>query len=281
MAIKIGTIIPLAPEIIEKKFVQMKELGMVSFQLSSWDVKVRTDEMAEIVNKLCKKYGMEISALWCGWSTSAYWNFYEGQETLGLVPVAYRAQRLNELLQGAAWAKKINAPDLTTHVGFMPENPNDPNYSGVITALKILCSSCKNNGLHFNFETGQETPVTLLRAIEDIGTGNIGLNLDPSNLILYGKANPCDAMDVIGDYVRGIHVKDGLYPTNGRELGKEVRVGDGKVNFPRLIELLNQHKYTGHFTIEREIPENEGQLADIQHAIDLITTEYNKYNWDF
>lgn len=281
MSIKIGTIIPLVPEKIEQKFIQMKELGMVSFQLSAWDVNARTNETAEIVNNLCKKYNMEISALWCGWTPNAFWNFYEGQESLGLVPVAYRQHRLAELMQGADWATKINTPDLITHVGYMPENPHDPNYSGVIYALKTLCAKLKSNGMYFNFETGQETPVTLLRAIEDIGTENIGLNLDPANLIAYGKANPCDAMDVIGDYVRGIHVKDAVYPVNGRELGKETKVGDGKVNFPRLIQLLNEHKYTGHFTIEREIPEGAEQLADIKYAMNMLSTEYNKYDWNF
>lgn len=282
MSIKIGTIILLDPANLEKKFIQMKELGMESFQLSSWDIKERTEETAELVKNLCKKYNVEISCLWCGWSPNPdiYWNFYEGQELLGLVPLTYRQHRLDELMQGAEWAEKIGTNDLTTHVGFMPENPYDPNYSGVLAALKLLCLNLKKRGLYFNFETGQETPVTLLRAIEDIGTGNIGLNLDPANLILYGKANPCDAMDVIGDYVRGIHVKDGVYPTDGKNLGKEVRVGDGKVNYPRLIELLNKHKYKGHFTIEREI-EGDQQIEDIKHAINLVTTEYNKYNWDF
>lgn len=280
MSLKIGTIINLNPAELEGKFKQMKELGMESFQLSSWDITARTEETAELVKDLCKKYNVEISCLWCGWSPTCYWNFYEGQETLGLVPPAFRQHRLEELLQGAKWAQKIGTPDLTTHVGFMPENPYDPNYHAVITTLKILCTDLKNRGLHFNFETGQETPVTLLRAIEDIGTGNVGLNLDPANLIMYGKANPCDAMDVVGDYVRGIHVKDGLYPTNGRSLGAETKVGDGKVNFPKLIGLLNEHKYKGHFTIEREIS-GEQQIADIKHAINLITEEYNKYNWDF
>ncbi len=281
MAIKIGTIARLDPVYLEKKFVQMKELGMVSLQLSSWDVNARTDEALEIVKNLCKKYDIEISALWCGWSHMAYWNFYEGQESLGLVPPTYRAIRLGELLQGAEWAAKLGVKDIITHVGFMPENPYDPNYAGTITALKTLCNKCKTLGLHFDFETGQETPTTLLRAIEDIGTDNIGLNLDPANLVCYGKANPCDAMEIIGDYVRGIHVKDAFYPTQGRSLGKEARVGDGRVNFPRLISLLNEHKYAGHFTIEREIPEGAEQTADIKHAIDLITTEYNKYDWNF
>ena len=32
--------------------------------------------------------------------------------------------------------------------------------------------------------------MTLLRFIEAAGTGNLGINLDPANLILYGKGIP-------------------------------------------------------------------------------------------
>jgi hypothetical protein len=35
-------------------------------------------------------------------------------------------------------------------------------------------------------------------------------------LILYGKANPVDAIELLGPNVQGIHAKDGLWPTNPR-----------------------------------------------------------------
>ncbi|MFO8212519.1 hypothetical protein R2K36_34225, partial [Pseudomonas aeruginosa] len=77
-----------------------------------------------------------------------------------------------------------------THVGFLPENPHDPMYAGLIDALREVAQHLKKNGQYLLFETGQETPVAILRAMEDIGTGNLGVNLDTGNLILYGKANP-------------------------------------------------------------------------------------------
>jgi sugar phosphate isomerase/epimerase len=119
------------------------------------------------------------------------------------------------------------------------------------------------------FESGQETPVVLLRAIEDIGLLNIGINLDPANLILYGKGNPVDALDVFGGYVRGVHAKDGCYPTSGRYLGEEMPIGQGKVDFPRLLAGLKKLGYTGALTIEREIS-GEQQVKDIHMAIGYI-----------
>ena len=119
------------------------------------------------------------------------------------------------------------------------------------------------------FETGQETPVTLLRTIEEVGTGNLGVNLDPANFILYGKANPVDSLDIIGKYVRGVHAKHGKYPTNGRDLGKEYPLGEGDVNFPEFIKKLKKIGYKGALTIEREIS-GEKQIKDIMSAKKLL-----------
>jgi sugar phosphate isomerase/epimerase len=128
---------------------------------------------------------------------------------------------------------------------------------------------CRKNGQKFLFETGQETPVTLLRLIEDLGGTDIGVNLDTANLILYGKANPVDALEVLGKYVYDIHAKDGLYPTDGRHLGKEMPLGQGKVDFPRFITRLKELGYDGPITIEREIG-GEQQRRDIQEAVKFL-----------
>ena len=109
--------------------------------------------------------------------------------------------------------------------------------------------------------------MVLLRVIEELGIGNFGINLDPANLILYGKGNPIDALDVFGQYVRNIHVKDGLYPTNGKELGREVQVGQGKVRFPEFMKRLLEIGFDGELIIEREIAEGEGQNHDIRETV--------------
>ena len=98
---------------------------------------------------------------------------------------------------------------------------------------------------------------------------NVGVNLDPANLILYGKANPVDALDTIGTYVRDVHAKDGCYPTDGRALGRETALGEGQVNFPALIAKLKTLGYDGPVTVEREI-DGEQQIADILKAKKLL-----------
>jgi sugar phosphate isomerase/epimerase len=198
------------------------------------------------------------------------WNYTEGPSTIGLVPAEYRAMRVEDLQRGAEITGWLGISDMATHVGFLPMNPNDPDYLGAVDAIKAVAAYAGERGVTFNFETGQETPTVLLRCIQDVGLPNLGVNLDPANLLLYGTGNPVDALDVFGRYVRGVHAKDGEYPTDGRALGEEKPLGDGRVNFPLLVAKLKACGYTGALTIEREISGPQ-QIEDIKRAIAVLT----------
>jgi L-ribulose-5-phosphate 3-epimerase len=247
---------------------ELEHLGLTTCQLSAWNAVQYTPENAARVREIMGDR-VTISCLWAGWPPPAAWNFIDGPLTLGLVPAAYRAVRVEGLKRGADFARMLGVQDVTTHVGFIPENPSTTEYREAVIAIREVAQYCKNLGLYFNFETGQETPVTLLRTIDDVGTGNLGINLDPANLLLYGKANPVDAMDLYQGLVRGVHVKDGFYPTNGRDLGREVPVGQGLVSFPALLAKLNKYAYRGPLTIEREISGPQ-QQKDILMAIEFL-----------
>jgi len=263
---KIGVLVSLtAPEILDKKFAELTKHGFDNCQLCAWDPTLWTDENAVAVKALCEKYGITISGFWCGWQGPQAWNFYEGQLTLGLVPVEYRQMRMKNLCDGADFAKKLGVTDVITHMGFIPENPYDPTYAPLCVAIRAVADHLAANGQYLLFETGQETPVTMLRCFETVGCDNLGINLDTANLILYGKANPTDSLEVFGKYVRNIHAKDGKYPVNGHALGVETKLGEGKVNFRTFFEGLKALGYDSYVTIEREI-EGDEQTRDIIEA---------------
>ena len=275
---KLGTMIIFNEQInFEEKFNSVKELGLPSCQLTSWNPSLWTDENVRSICNASKKTGVEISAFWCGWTGPVIWDFYDGQITLGLVPAEYRQMRVEQLCAGADFAKKLGVTDVITHMGFIPENPNDPNFAPFCVAVRTVSKHLKKNGQNLLFETGQETPVTMLRCFEKVGTDNLFVNIDTANVILYGKANPVDALDVFGKYVRNIHAKDGFYPTNGHDLGVEVRIGDGKADFERLFRKLKELDYHRYVTIEREI-DGDKQTEDIIYAKkyleDIITRVY-------
>lgn len=225
------------------------------------------------------KYHVEATAVMTLGPGRMVWDFYEGPKTIGLIPPATRAARIDALKRASDIGKQCGIGAVHTHCGFIPEDPGDPLYPQAVDAIRDVGNHCKQNGQLFLMETGQETPITMLRAIEGTGLDNVCANLDTANLILYGKGEPVGAMDVIGTRVRGLHAKDGLYPTNPRELGKEVAIGKGRVNFPDLIKRLRQISYSGPITIEREIsgPEQEADIRASKQYLDrLIEREYGQ-----
>ncbi|MGN1026471.1 MAG: sugar phosphate isomerase/epimerase family protein [Faecousia sp.] len=263
---QIGTCVYIDPfDQIPQKLSKLRDTGFSSCQLLSWRPGTWTKDNAATLAAWLRDYGVQPSAFWCGWEGPCVWNFYEGPTTLGLLPAATRQMRIQNLCDGADFARELGITDVITHMGFIPENPNDPDFLPFCDAVRQVAQHLKKNHQWLLFETGQETPVAMLRCFEVVGTDNLGVNLDTANLILYGKANPVDALDVFGHYVRNLHAKDGCYPTNGHDLGVETRLGDGKVDFPALFKKLHALGYDGAVTIEREI-DGAQQDADILHA---------------
>jgi len=251
-----------------ESFARIREMGMTTCQVSAWGGD-ESEEKAAQIKEAAASAGITISSVWCGWSGPAAWNFVDGPSTIGLVPAQYRAQRLQELKRGVEFTAALGVPNAVTHVGFLPVDPRHPDYLGTVDALKALADHSGERGLWFCFETGQETPVVLRRCMEDIGRDNLGVNLDPANLLMYGNANPIDALDLLGPFVRDVHAKDGDYPTNGRDLGPERVLGEGRVNFPALVAKLKSFGYAGSLTIEREISGPQ-QIEDIKRAVALL-----------
>ena len=268
---RIGTCVSLnTMEGIEGRLSALRRNGFDTCQLLTFSPPVWTMENAGILKALLEKYGITVSAFWCGWAGPQVWDFYDGQITLGLVPPDYREMRIQNLCDGADFALRLGVTDVATHMGFIPENPNDPNFNTFCVAVREVAQHLKRNGQYLLFESGQETPVTMLRCFEKVGMDNLGINLDTANLILYGKGNPVDALEVFGTYVRNLHAKDGCFPTNGHELGEERPIGEGRVDFKALFLKLHELGYDSHVTIEREL--EEGSIRQVQDI--LAAREY-------
>jgi L-ribulose-5-phosphate 3-epimerase len=192
------------------------------------------------------------------------WNFLQGPSTIGVVPPKTRAARIDALRGVSDFAKQLGIQQVQTHCGFIPENPTDALYSQAVAAIRTVAEHCHANGQYFLMETGQETPTTISRVIRDANLPNLAVGLDTANLILYGKANPVDAVDIIGTHVRSVHAKDGKWPTDPSKLGEEVLIGKGLVDFKTVFTKLHKLGYTGAITIERETSGPQ-QVEDVKN----------------
>ena len=227
------------------------------------------DGLVDRLGEALEKYSVVATTLGTSGPGPDIYNFYDGPVTLGLVPRTFRAQRIEKINQFSDYAKRLGIEAMRIHVGFIPENPNEELYHEAIEAIKVVVGHCRQNGQNFLYETGTETPVTLLRAMQDVGLDNQGFNLDTANFILYDKANPLDSLDVIGTQVLNMHAKDGFYPTDTRHLGQEVEIPHGKVDFPKIFARLRELNYQGPVTIEREIS-GPKQLEQIKSERDYL-----------
>lgn len=249
----------------EETISRVKQMGFTNcfFSLDGYLDKF-TKSLAQELGGLLEKYGITATTAEVVGPQPLVWNFIDGPSTIGLVPRATRAARIDALKQTSDFAKLLGIPQIQTHCGFIPENPKDPLYEETVLAIREVTQHCAANGQNFLMETGQETPTTVSRTIKDVNLPNLGVGLDTANVILYGKANPVDAVDILGPYVKSIHAKDGKWPTDPTQLGEEVQIGKGLVDFKQVFAKLHKLGYKGAVTIERETSGPQ-QIEDVKN----------------
>ena len=248
----------------EEVISRVKKLGMSNCFLSL-DAYIGkfTPALAKEIGGLLEKYEITATSAEVVGPGKLVWDFVDGPSTIGVVPRASRAARIDALKQTSDFSKRLGIKHVQTHCGFMPENPKDPFYDETVLAIRELAKYCAANGQEFLMETGQETPTAMLRVLKDVDQPNLGVGLDTANLILYGKANPVDALDILGPYVKSMHAKDGKWPTNPMQLGEEVLIGQGAVDFTQVFTKLHKLGYAGAVTIERETSGPQ-QIEDVK-----------------
>jgi sugar phosphate isomerase/epimerase len=191
------------------------------------------------------------------------------RETVGLVPAALRAQRLDEAKKLSEFAGELEIKNFALHVGFVPEDPDNPIYPAIVRAVRNLADECRFNGQQLCLETGQESADALLRFIADLKTSNVKVNFDPANMILYGSGEPVEALGKLAEFVVTVHCKDGKWPAEPGKLGVEMPLGQGDVGMDRFVSKLRQIGFQGPLVIEREIS-GEQQIADVRMGIELL-----------
>jgi L-ribulose-5-phosphate 3-epimerase len=248
----------------EETFRRVHDLGFTTCFLSLDGYLGKfTPELAKQMRGLLDRYGLTATAVEVVGPKPLVWDFLHGPSTIGLVPRATRAARMDALRQVSDFAKLLGVGLVQTHCGFIPEDPADPLYPEAVVAIREVAKHCAGNGQDFLMETGQETPTTMSRMLRDVAQPNLGVGLDTANLILYGKANPVDAVDILGPHVKSIHAKDGRWPTDPNKLGEEVLIGTGLVDFHKVFAKLHHLGYSGAVTIERETSGPQ-QIADVR-----------------
>ena len=239
---------------LDKSFEDLHKQGFGSCELN-YKPGAMTQAYADQVKAASKKHQIKVTTLVGVPGSKSQWNFRKGPATIGLVPTDEREAKIATYHEMIDFCQMANIPAMHSHFGFIPEDPSSEQYIDFVKVMKDLGNYAKERGVMIYFETGQETPTTLIRAIKDIGTGNLFINCDLANLLMYGKSNSLDAVKLFGPLIKEFHAKDGKYPdpNNPYELGAEVPIPTGDVNFPAVIAELKKQGFKGAVTIECEL----------------------------
>lgn len=232
-----------------------------------------SDSSAEDFSKRLEGLGIQPTIVFAGFEGESYESIPIVKETVGLVPLATRAERLEILKRTIDFSSELNVNAVGLHVGFVPHDNQDADYALIVKTLQKACDYAAQANVNIHLETGQEPANILLEFLQAVDRPNLFINFDPANMILYGCGEPLPALELLGSHVRSVHCKDAKWSDKpGDTWGEEVPLGQGDVDMKAYLETLAKIGYTGPLTIEREISqEPERQQAEIGHAVDLLT----------
>ena len=245
-----------------------KELGFRSIQTPPLSAEWRTGARKADFVRAIKDAGLYVSAVCAGFEGESYADIPTVQRTVGYVDSATVDERVAVTIEYGDLAVELESPVVTTHIGFVPEDRDDPVYARQLEATGRVADGLKEKGLLFGLETGQEEALPQRHFIEEVARANLKVNFDPANMILYGKQKPIEALEILRDYVFHVHCKDGRWPIEEGKLGTEVPLGEGEVDIPAYVAKLKEIGYTYVLTIERE--GGTSRIPDITKAKALL-----------
>lgn len=159
---------------------------------------------------------------------------------------------------------------------------SDAQWESAVQILTRVATSCRDLGLstvfHHHVGTLVETPREIERLCASTDASLIGLCLDTGHY-LYGGGDPVEAVQKYGARIRHLHLKD-VQPTalasarrEGLDFLAAVRhgvfceLGEGAVNFPKVIEELTARSYDGWAIVEQDVDASQPGVHPFESAL--------------
>ena len=159
-------------------------------------------------------------------------------------------RRVQATRQAMEMAHKLGAATVVNHVGQVPEQREGPEWDLLVETLQDLAHHGQHIGVTLAARTGSESGESLAALITSLPEGAIGVDLDPGGLVQNGFSASEAARSLVR-YVTVVHARDAV-ADRVRRRGAEAPLGDGSVDFPEILGILEQAGYRGYLTVQRE-----------------------------
>lgn len=216
-------------------------------------------EKAEELKALCDQYGIEVFSL-----------------TSYLPPS--EIEKIEQVLKAA---QIMGCPKIRV---FPPQYDEKTNYNEAFSAMRQnaeeLEKLARQYGVKIIFEIHMDnllaSPSSARRMLEGLDPNCLGLIFDPGNMVNEGFENYKKSLDMLGDYVAHVHVKNGILERDGvDELGaaKWKRVWtplkEGMADLKKFFQVLQASGYDGTVCIE-DFSNEESTYDKLKHNLEYL-----------
>ncbi len=175
-------------------------------------------------------------------------------------------RRVEATKEALRTAYELGTSVVVNHVGRVPADANSPAWSLMRDALADIGKISQRVGATLAAETGPESGEDLLRLVQALPPGAIGVDLHPANLILHSHS-PRESARALAEHVIHVHAADATRDLAERR-NIEVPLGRGTAEFPELLAILEEHHYRGYITVERR--QSDNAIFEISQAVQYL-----------
>jgi sugar phosphate isomerase/epimerase len=254
------------------QLAEIKSLGVRCGQLGIPGGMELTDTAANDWKQALEDQQFALVTVFAAYNGEDYSDIPTVERTVGFIPRATRDERVARTKAVSDFAAVLGAPSIACHIGFVPEDKNNPDYIAVRAAVRDVCDHAGKHNQTFALETGQEPAAVLLEFFKDVNRPNLRINFDPANMILYGTGDPIEALRLLAPHVISVHAKDGNWPPKDvpGALGSERPLGQGSVGMDRFVNTLREIGFQSSLNVEREAENQQERIRDIREAVGLL-----------
>jgi len=245
------------------------KLGIQNVQIACGDPHHASWDEGDDMPIKAKKASFKLTGAMLGFPGEDYTSPQTIEKTGGFGDPATRPERLERFKWSLLRVQDLGVNDIMFHAGFIP-SMNDAGRKSFLQTLETVSTLANNIGVNVSFETGQESSELLFTTLKELDRSNLFVNFDPANMLLYDQGNPIEAVEMLGKYIRSVHLKDANRPKIKGQWGEEVVLGKGKVNIPLFLKTLKKIGYSGPMSIEREAGSQQDRFNDILHAVEYL-----------
>ena len=247
----------------------LDQLGVNVAQVACGDPQHASWNEGDAMPEAARGSGIAFTGAMLGFPGEDYTTPRTIKATGGFGDPATRVERLERLRWALDRTVTMGLSDLMLHAGFLPER-DDPDRPAMLDTLARAAQLAAEQGVTLAFETGQETADLLRLTLDELRAPNLKVNFDPANMLLYDMGDPIRAVEILGNDIRSVHVKDARRPTVPGAWGEEVPLGAGEVNIREFVQALKRVGYTGPLVVEREVGDQAGRLRDVAHGLAFL-----------